>query len=358
MSVQSPRGRVTSSADPLPAAYVREFIAIARAQQFNVDELLRDAGIGAGRPAPDHAHCARLYTLLCARMDDACLGVHGTNHRTPLSYVRLLLAYLAQAATLGEALRLAGEFFSVSDRQLRARSDVNVPQVAAELVQDPAADTAAFALCSHKPARTAVSDLHDLASMRRLMSCLIGVALPLREAEVVAGEEAERLEAYRAVLDCPIRFGADANRLVFDLRYLDYPLRQTGDSLRALLDTRPYELMFPRAASGAPDIATAVRDAIGRNFRQRPPSLEEVAALLALNPRSLRWLLEKAGTSFQQLKDECLRAAAIDYLQRDSLSVAAIAELLGFSDPCAFNRSFKRLTGVPPGTWRQRRLTA
>jgi AraC-like DNA-binding protein len=41
-----------------------------------------------------------------------------------------------------------------------------------------------------------------------------------------------------------------------------------------------------------------------------------------------------------------------------AMSIAAAAAEVGYESEAAFNRAFKRFVGLPPGTWRKRRLTA
>lgn len=338
--------------DSLPARYVSEFTAIARAQQFDVEALLRAAGIDADTEITG-AECDRFYHLLVQKMDDVCLGVH--RHRTPVGYVRLLLNYLVQGATLREALELAIEFFALSDRQLRGGSAAAPSRVAAELHIDTGAGLASFQLYSSRDESSAISDLHDMASLQRVLAHLIGAPLTLREVCVAAAADGH-WQVYADVLDCPIRFGYGCNVLRFATDYLDYPLRQDAQSVRAALTSGAYEMLFPRAPQRLDtDIVAAVKVMIGTEFARGGVGLDEVALRLALPPRSLRWALVKAGTSFQQIKNDCLRDTAIAYLRRDDLSAAQVAELLGFSDAGAFNRSFKRLTGVPPGAYRARR---
>jgi AraC-like DNA-binding protein len=39
---------------------------------------------------------------------------------------------------------------------------------------------------------------------------------------------------------------------------------------------------------------------------------------------------------------------------RHAMSIARIAEAVGFGSEAAFNRAFKREVGTPPGAWRRR----
>lgn len=348
--------------DTATAHYLREFIRIAVAQGYDADQLLRGAGIDArvdtlGRATCSVEQCRRFYQQLVERMGDVCLGVHGYRYRVPLSHVRVFFAYVVQGRNLGAAIELAIEFFALCDQHLRAGLPGSPVQISSALKREPRRGLVSYEINAVKDRHTVASDLHDIASLHRLFSHLIGMHLELQAVRIMAPADAPP-DDYQALLNCPIEFGQTGNALVFAVKYLDYPLRQTGESLRALLDAKPYELLFPRPTAGddALDVVTRAKHLIGGNFQQQVPDAEQLAALLGLSPRRLRWLLEKQGTSYRQLKDDCLRAAAINYLQRPELSVAAIAERLGFADAGAFNRTFKRMTGLPPGAYRSQQI--
>jgi AraC-like DNA-binding protein len=84
----------------------------------------------------------------------------------------------------------------------------------------------------------------------------------------------------------------------------------------------------------------------------RWPDLEAVAAHMHISPQTLRRHLREEGTSFQELKDQLRRDIAIYHLGRADLSLQQIAEQLGFSEPSAFHRAFKKWTGLTPGAYR------
>ena len=67
---------------------------------------------------------------------------------------------------------------------------------------------------------------------------------------------------------------------------------------------------------------------------------------------TLRRHLREEGSSFQELKDHLRRDLAIYHLGRDELAIQDIAEQLGFSEPSAFHRAFKKWTGLTPGAYR------
>ena len=86
------------------------------------------------------------------------------------------------------------------------------------------------------------------------------------------------------------------------------------------------------------------------------PTLEQVARQLALTPQTLRRRLAREGLSFQGLKDDLRRDAAIGDLADPRLTLADIAVRVGFADVSTFHRAFKAWTGLAPGAYRQARL--
>lgn len=54
------------------------------------------------------------------------------------------------------------------------------------------------------------------------------------------------------------------------------------------------------------------------------------------------------GVTFQQILDDLRRRMAHSYLDGKKVSVNQTAFLVGFSEPAAFSRAFKRWTGASP----------
>jgi AraC-like DNA-binding protein len=57
--------------------------------------------------------------------------------------------------------------------------------------------------------------------------------------------------------------------------------------------------------------------------------------------------------TFEKVLDELRHKMALHYLNGKKVSVNQTAYLLGFSDPAAFSRAFKRWTGASPGSLRR-----
>jgi AraC-like DNA-binding protein len=64
--------------------------------------------------------------------------------------------------------------------------------------------------------------------------------------------------------------------------------------------------------------------------------------------------LEDEGIGFGQLVEDARKARALLLLEDHKLSMAEIAFLLGYAEPSAFFRAFRRWTGDTPRAFRER----
>jgi AraC-like DNA-binding protein len=81
--------------------------------------------------------------------------------------------------------------------------------------------------------------------------------------------------------------------------------------------------------------------------------VEVVAKRLGLTARSLQRRLKDENTSFNAVREDVRQQLSRRYLE-EGLSIAEISFLLGFSEPSAFFRAFKRWTGLTPVEARRR----
>ena len=100
-------------------------------------------------------------------------------------------------------------------------------------------------------------------------------------------------------------------------------------------------------------LAAAVR----RRLRQTPPSnwtsFEAMAAQMRMSASTLRHRLQAEGQNYAGIKDDIRRDLAIDRLMNTAGSISEIAADLGFSEPSAFYRAFRKWTGKSPAEFRR-----
>ena len=152
--------------------------------------------------------------------------------------------------------------------------------------------------------------------------------------------------AYRELFRAPVTFGAPLDELELDTSQLDLPLASADPITSAALEGTIAELTAG-GATRSPFLDRVRRAVAGALATE--PSLESIAKLLASSPRTLRRHLEQEGTSLRAVLDDVRRERADELLAR-GVAVKEIAFQLGFSEPSAFSRAYKRWTGRAPAT--------
>ncbi|WP_411755669.1 helix-turn-helix transcriptional regulator [Rhodococcus sp. DK176] len=108
----------------------------------------------------------------------------------------------------------------------------------------------------------------------------------------------------------------------------------------------------PAATSAAPRIRDRVLRALEAH-EDGTTSGADIARTLFVSQSHLRRLLRREGVSLRQLRDQHLAARAVEELLQGK-PITMLALELGFSDPRAFRRAFKRWTGSTPSTFTRR----
>lgn len=83
-------------------------------------------------------------------------------------------------------------------------------------------------------------------------------------------------------------------------------------------------------------------------------TLDVIAGRLGFSERTLQRRLQGAQLNFQQLVERLRFDAARHYLLQGGLPLTEIGYRLGYSEPSAFSRAFRRWSGVSPLAYRRR----
>lgn len=155
------------------------------------------------------------------------------------------------------------------------------------------------------------------------------------------------IAAYRAAYGCEVEFTAPVTRVRFSIETLALPLHSANPELSTLMERQTEHLLAQWPTHEEPFV-THLRTATGALLHDGEPTLQHVAERLGITPRTTQRRLREAGTSFRNELETVRRQMAETYLRDQRLSVADIAQLLGYSEHSALTRSYKQWTGRAP----------
>ncbi len=149
-------------------------------------------------------------------------------------------------------------------------------------------------------------------------------------------------------------FGEPNNRIEFDAETMRRRVVAHDPALSRLMERQAEALLSGRPAYQAPT-AERVANLLVTSLSQEPhnATLASMARRLNTSERSLQRRLAEEGTSFNELLDGVRRDLAERHVANPRLSIAEMAYLLGYSEPSAFCRAFRRWTGMTPNQVRQ-----
>jgi AraC-like DNA-binding protein len=321
--------------------FVRAVVSAVDRQRGDVDSVLTRAGISRSLLEFDRA---RLTTAQASALIRGLWRVTGDEFfglgplPLPVGSLKMMSLALIHLGDLGAVLGRFCEFSRVLPGVPTARARLGPTTSRFEL--DTGTTTAEEAL--------AVDAVLFMA--HRFAGWLIGTRVGLSRVEL-PHPRPEYVQEYDLVFGCPVRFGTESAALVFDSGALSAPIVRDEVDLLTFLRHSPIDLLVHRDSGTS--TAGQVRKILERGLRGPWPLSEEVAARLSLSLQHVRRLLRDEGTSISEIKDDILRDAAIASLVRGEEPVAELSGRLGFSEPSAFRRAFRRWTGSAPGSYRR-----
>ena len=134
----------------------------------------------------------------------------------------------------------------------------------------------------------------------------------------------------------------------------DAPAARPAESFRP----HPFLAFLGRLGTAMARASTPPKSALRTQVERRIEALlasgevrvERVARDLGYGRQTLYRRLKAEGATFETLLDGVRRRLALRLLREEGVSVKEAAYRLGFSDPSAFSRAFKRWTGSSPSS--------
>jgi AraC-like DNA-binding protein len=317
---------------------LRALIGAFARLRYDVGSLLSHAGL---RPSDLDDPDARLPARNWAALTEEALRQRALPNlalrlaaEMPLGAFPLLDYVVATSDTVGEGLKQLGRYLRIvgTPARLHVRDDEDPVRV---VVDRPGSD---FGV----ELNVALPLLH----MRRESAGRLTVS------HASFCHAPRDVDEFERILGCPVRTGASWNGFALSREACALRLRRRDPALRALLERQADQILS--ALPQTDDLPVQVRRALARLVAGGDTRMQRVARDLGTSRRTLQRRLADAGASYQGLLDETRREAAERYLTESSLSIAEVAYLLGYSEPSAFHRAFKRWFGRSPQGFRER----
>ncbi|MDF1803314.1 AraC family transcriptional regulator [Thalassovita sp.] len=314
----------------ISAEFVEDALACLRAAGHDPAPVLAQVGLNDPVTAPvTNTTYARLWWLIAQTMEDEFFGLAERPMR-PGSFVLLCHAVLS-TPTLKQALNRALLFLSVVLDDPRGSLHIREGEARIDL-------TAA------QP-RTAFAYRTYWLILMGVTCWLVGRRIPLRGLDFACPAPEHRSE-YRQFFGAPVRFGAPITQMRFDAAHLSLPVIRNDQALKTFLREAPANILIRFRHDQS--TAIRVRQVLSALPPAEWPGFETLARALDLSPATLRRKLKADGQSYLAIKDDLRLASAQKMLARNQQSVAEIAHHLGYSEPSAFFRAYRKWTGRSP----------
>lgn len=155
---------------------------------------------------------------------------------------------------------------------------------------------------------------------------------------------------YQVFFSTKVHFFQQETTLSFDPALLNLKIHRSKSALRQFLAQAPANILvryrYDRGSASA----------VHKLLRETPPTdwpdFTQIAQILRVSEPTLRRHLQAEGMSYSSLKQELRRHYAFTWLKETDKPVGIIAAELGYTEPSAFHRAFKKWTGTSPADYR------
>lgn len=156
----------------------------------------------------------------------------------------------------------------------------------------------------------------------------------------------EHAPLYEALLGVPVTFGRPRNSMEVSEKWLAYKINPRRNYVFGMLSEQANAMMVDLEASKS--IRSKVERVLIPILHTGEVGMDTVATAFGQSPKALYRSLREEGFIYKDVLDDLRKRLALNYISGRKVSVTETAYLVGFSDPSAFSRAFKRWTGHSP----------
>ncbi len=165
------------------------------------------------------------------------------------------------------------------------------------------------------------------------------------EVHVTHAEPTHRTE-YDRIFQCPVVFESHWNAMRIDLAMTTERVALQPRYVFGVLSEHANALL--KSLESSKTVRGRVESLLMPILHTGEASIDKVAGQMAMSRQTLFRRLKAEGVTFAEVLDALRHRLALDYLRGRKVSVNETAYLVGFSEPAAFSRAFKRWTGMSP----------
>ncbi len=177
----------------------------------------------------------------------------------------------------------------------------------------------------------------------------------LREMHVTHPAPSYRDE-YDRIFRAPVFFGSDKNALLVDEAWGTHKVAPGQRYAFGVLSEHANALL--RELESSTTTRGRVEALLMPILHTGEVRMTMVAEKLGISRQTLFRRLKAEGASFERVLDDLRHRMAVGYLQGRRTTISEASYLVGFSEPAAFIRAFRRWTGVTPNAFRAQRSGA
>jgi AraC-like DNA-binding protein len=336
------------------ASVVGDMINYLSARGVRSSEAITAAGLDpAFAASPDSrvrgSQVERLWSYAVEQTGDAVVGLHMAEEYNP-GALDILGYVVLSCRTIGEVLEKLARYVPLLNDGMRMELSRDARSAVLRISYVEGIDNYLLRAPEHAIDAT-------WGGLARELRRLAGT--PLHASSVAFRHPAPPSAAARAeyarILGAPVSFSAAEDRFTIPIAHLAMPLPSAHATLLQVFEQHAQGAL--NAIGESDTTASQVARVVSQKLKGSLPVLDEVARELSMSRRNLQRSLRESGTSYQALLDEVRHDLAVRHLANPTTSTGQVGFLLGFSEPSAFHRAFKRWTGKSPSAYRMASAT-